>query len=76
MVTNILMFIGGGSAGTAGGIKITTFLVLGFSIWNEVRGRDEVTIAHRSISCLLPAPGPVRGAARRGRRRRWHAGSC
>lgn len=36
----------------AGGIKITTFLVLGFSIWNEVRGRgrDEVTIAHRSIS--------------------------
>lgn len=50
MVTNILMFIGGGSAGTAGGIKITTFLVLGFAIWNEVRGRDEVTIAHRSIS--------------------------
>ncbi|MFJ4029039.1 TrkH family potassium uptake protein [Paenarthrobacter sp. NPDC089989] len=50
MVTNILMFIGGGSAGTAGGIKITTFLVLGFSIWNEVRGRDHVTIAHRSIS--------------------------
>ncbi|MEV7606038.1 potassium transporter TrkG [Paenarthrobacter sp. NPDC089322] len=50
MVTNILMFIGGGSAGTAGGIKITTFLVLGFAIWNEVRGRDDVTIAHRSIS--------------------------
>jgi trk system potassium uptake protein TrkH len=50
MVTNILMFIGGGSAGTAGGIKITTFLVLGFSIWNEVRGRDQVTVAHRSIS--------------------------
>lgn len=50
MVTDILMFIGGGSASTAGGIKITTFLVLGFSIWNEVRGRDEVTIAHRSIS--------------------------
>jgi Trk-type K+ transport system membrane component len=50
MVTDILMFIGGGSAGTAGGIKITTFLVLGFAIWNEVRGRDQVTIAHRSIS--------------------------
>jgi potassium uptake TrkH family protein len=50
MVTNILMFIGGGSAGTAGGIKITTFLVLGFAIWNEVRGRDQVTIAHRSLS--------------------------
>lgn len=50
MVTNILMFIGGGSAGTAGGIKITTFLVLAYAIWNEVRGRDHVTIAHRSIS--------------------------
>lgn len=50
LVTDILMFIGGGSAGTAGGIKITTFLVLFFAIWNEVRGRDHVTIAHRSIS--------------------------
>lgn len=50
MVTNVLMFIGGGSAGTAGGIKVTTFLVLGFAIWNEIRGRDQVTIAHRSIS--------------------------
>ncbi|UKA48956.1 TrkH family potassium uptake protein [Arthrobacter sp. FW305-123] len=50
MVTNVLMFIGGGSAGTAGGIKITTFLVLGFAIWNEIRGREQVTIAHRSIS--------------------------
>ena len=50
MVTNILMFIGGGSAGTAGGIKVTTFLVLAFAIWNEVRGSDEVTVAHRSIS--------------------------
>lgn len=50
MVTDILMFIGGGSAGTAGGIKVTTFLVLGFAIWNEVRGREQVTIAHRSIS--------------------------
>lgn len=50
MMTNILMFVGGGSAGTAGGIKITTFLVLAFAIWNEVRGRDQVTIGHRSIS--------------------------
>ncbi|MET3206842.1 MULTISPECIES: potassium transporter TrkG [unclassified Arthrobacter] len=50
MVTNVLMFIGGGSAGTAGGIKITTFLVLAFAIWNEIRGRGQVTIGHRSIS--------------------------
>lgn len=50
MVTDVLMFIGGGSAGTAGGIKITTFLVLAFAIWTEVRGYDQVTIGPRSIS--------------------------
>ncbi|WP_459346270.1 TrkH family potassium uptake protein [Arthrobacter sp. MDT3-44] len=50
LITNILMFIGGGSAGTAGGIKITTFLVLGFAILNEIRGREQVTIRNRSIS--------------------------
>ncbi|QCU77270.1 TrkH family potassium uptake protein [Citricoccus sp. SGAir0253] len=50
VVTNVLMFIGGGSAGTAGGIKVTTFLVLAFAIWNEVRGHDQVTVGPRSIS--------------------------
>jgi potassium uptake TrkH family protein len=50
LVTDILMFIGGGSAGTAGGIKIATFLVLGYAIWNEIRGNEQVSIAHRSIS--------------------------
>jgi len=50
LVTNVLMFIGGGSAGTAGGIKITTFLVLGFAILSEIRGGEQVTIGNRSIS--------------------------
>lgn len=50
LITNILMFIGGGSAGTAGGIKITTFLVLAFAIWNEIRGREQVAIGRRSVS--------------------------
>ncbi|MBG6226319.1 potassium uptake TrkH family protein [Arthrobacter sp. CAN_A2] len=50
LMTDILMFIGGGSAGTAGGIKVTTFLVLGFAILNEIRGREQVTIGNRSIS--------------------------
>ena len=36
--TVILMFIGGGSAGTAGGIKVTTFVILLFVIIAEVRG--------------------------------------
>jgi trk system potassium uptake protein len=53
LATDVLMFIGGGSAGTAGGIKITTFLVLAFAIWTEVRGRDQVTIGPRSISSAV-----------------------
>ena len=46
----ILMFIGGGSASTAGGIKITTFLLLAFVILAELRGDPEVTIGNRSIN--------------------------
>ena len=49
-VNYVLMFIGGGSGGTAGGIKVTTFFLLAYVIWSEVRGEREVTIAHRSIS--------------------------
>lgn len=45
-----LMFIGGGSAGTAGGIKIATFAVLGFVIWAEIRGEPTVRILHRRLS--------------------------
>jgi len=49
-VNYVLMFIGGGSAGTAGGIKVTTFFLLAYVIWSEVRGERETNIAHRSIS--------------------------
>ena len=45
-----MMFIGGGSASTAGGIKITTFLLLGFVILAELRGDPDVTVGRRSIS--------------------------
>jgi potassium uptake TrkH family protein len=41
--TIILMFIGGGSASTAGGIKVTTFALLFMVIWAEVRGERDVT---------------------------------
>lgn len=40
--TIVLMFIGGGSAGTAGGIKVTTFLLLFLVILAEVRGEKHV----------------------------------
>jgi trk system potassium uptake protein TrkH len=49
-VTNGLMFIGGGSASTAGGIKITTFLLLAFVIWAELRGEPDVVIRRRRIA--------------------------
>ena len=49
-VTTGLMFIGGGSAGTAGGIKVTTFFILGFVIWAEIRGEADVSIGRRRIS--------------------------
>ena len=47
--TTVLMFIGGGSAGTAGGIKVTTFVLLFFVIWAEVRGEPEVSAFDRRI---------------------------
>jgi potassium uptake TrkH family protein len=49
-VTNGLMFIGGGSASTAGGIKVTTFFVLAFVIFAEIRGEPDVVIGRRRVS--------------------------
>lgn len=48
-VTDVLMFIGGGSAGTAGGIKVTTFGLLAFVIWSEMRGEPHVNVGRRRI---------------------------
>lgn len=49
LFTDILMFIGGGSASSAGGIKVTTFGVLAFVIWAELRGETRVNIGRRRI---------------------------
>ena len=49
LVTDVLMFIGGGSASTAGGIKVTTFMILFFAILAEARGDDTVDAFHRRI---------------------------
>ncbi|MDA1362428.1 TrkH family potassium uptake protein [Glycomyces luteolus] len=46
----ILMFIGGGSASTAGGIKVGTFFVLLLVIWAEVRGEPDVTAFRHRIN--------------------------
>ncbi|MBU1251763.1 MAG: TrkH family potassium uptake protein [Actinobacteria bacterium] len=47
---DILMFIGGGPAGTAGGIKVTTFAVLFFIILTELRGDGAVNIFGKRLS--------------------------
>ena len=50
LVSDVLMFIGGGSAGTAGGIKVTTFALLAVLIWSEVRGEAKVHVMRRSVA--------------------------
>ncbi|WP_415947988.1 TrkH family potassium uptake protein [Streptomyces sp. KLOTTS4A1] len=47
--TDVLMYVGGASAGTAGGIKVTTFAVLFFVIYAEIRGEGAVNIFHRRL---------------------------
>ena len=49
LVTITLMFIGAGSAGTSGGIKVGTFSILAMVIWSEVRGEREPTGFRRRI---------------------------
>jgi trk system potassium uptake protein TrkH len=49
-VSYALMLIGGGSAGTAGGIRVTTFLLLGFVVLAEVRGEPDTTVFRRRIA--------------------------
>jgi trk system potassium uptake protein len=47
--TVALMFIGGGPASTAGGIKVTTFIVLFFVIYAEVRGDRNIHAFDRRL---------------------------
>jgi trk system potassium uptake protein len=49
LVTDMLMFVGGGSAATTGGIKVTTFAVLLLMAIAEFRGDPHVTAFRRRI---------------------------
>jgi Trk-type K+ transport system membrane component len=49
LVGMMLMFVGGGSASTAGGIKVTTLAVLALAVWSEARGRQSVEVFGRRI---------------------------
>lgn len=46
----LLMFIGGGSGGTAGGVKVGTFLILVLMVWSEIKGRSDTEAFGRRIS--------------------------
>lgn len=50
LVTMLLMFIGGGSLSTAGGIKVGTFIVVVISVISYLRREEEVRIFNRSIT--------------------------
>jgi trk/ktr system potassium uptake protein len=49
LATDVLMFIGGGSASTAGGIKVTTFGLLAAVLWAEMSGEPDVDVGRRRI---------------------------
>ena len=46
---DFLMFIGGGSASAAGGIKVTTMAVLFYIIYTEIRGETAVNVGNRRL---------------------------
>jgi Trk-type K+ transport system membrane component len=46
---SMLMFVGGGSASTAGGIKVTTLAVLALAVFSEAKGRQSVEAFGRRI---------------------------
>ncbi|GAA4909432.1 potassium transporter TrkG [Streptomyces coeruleoprunus] len=50
LMTCTLMFIGGGSAGTAGGIKVTTFAVLAAAMLAEARGEPNSMVMGRRLA--------------------------
>lgn len=49
LVTDMLMFIGGGSASTAGGIKVTTLAILFLAAFAEARGNNDMETFGRRI---------------------------
>ena len=49
LVMDMLMFVGGGSASTAGGIKVTTIAVLFIAAYAEARGYQDMQVFERRI---------------------------
>lgn len=49
LVFDMLMFVGGGSASTAGGIKVTTLAVLFLAAFAEARGDNDMQVFQRRL---------------------------
>jgi trk system potassium uptake protein len=49
LILDILMFVGGGSASTAGGIKVTTLAILFLAAFAEARGNQDLEVYERRI---------------------------
>lgn len=50
LLTTVLMFIGGNSGSTAGGLKVTTFVVIIMNLWAQVSGKEDCVVFKRKIS--------------------------
>ncbi|CAD9194498.1 potassium transporter TrkH [Acinetobacter bohemicus] len=50
LVTMVLMFIGGGSLSTAGGIKVGTFIIVILSVITFLRRSEELRVFNHSVS--------------------------
>ena len=48
-VSLLLMFVGGSSGSTAGGMKTVTLVVLLLFLWSRLRGKSTVVVFHRTI---------------------------
>lgn len=53
LLIDVLMFIGGGSASTAAGIKVTTFALLAYVILAEIRGEPTVHVMGRRLAATV-----------------------
>ena len=62
LVTDVFMMIGGGSAGTAGGIKVGTLAVATALVLTELRGETSVHMWRRSVPTSVVRQALVVGA--------------
>ncbi len=53
VICGLLMFIGGGPASTAGGIKITTFILSILMIFSHLKGSENINFSNREIPYSL-----------------------